>query len=232
VWKRHAAFGEGEVPPAKVELGPLSPQESEQLLRELCKQLTNVPPRLVEHVKNLGGSPRAIHELVRLLLESDVIVREGIIWRIEPANLAALALPKSYDEIVTGRLRVMDATQRRVLEMAAVVGEVSWLDAILALERHEQSVEDPDGPTLSQIAASGDHSRISVVAAIGKLVERDWLLEVPQSSVAGERELRFAYPNLWQIIYKGVDETKRRNYHAAVSRWLELLKSRPAPAGA
>ena len=230
LYERHPSFGDGEITPVRIELDALTENEAEQLFRELCRQLHEVPVELTKHARSLGGSPRAIHELVRLLLESDVIVREGIIWRIEPKNLAALSLPNSYDEIVTGRLRVMDATERRVLEMAAVVGEVSWLDAILALERHDQSSADPDGPTLAQIAASGDHSRISVVAAIGKLVERDWLLEVPQSSVAGEREFRFAYPNLWSIIYKGVDETKRRNYHAAVARWLELHPEGRGPA--
>jgi tetratricopeptide (TPR) repeat protein len=222
LWQRHAAFGEGEVPPTKIELGPLTPAESEQLLRELCKQLSEVPQRLVVHVKNLGGSPRAIHELVRLLLESDVIVREGYLWRLDPEKLTTMTLPKTYEELVAARLRVMEATERRVLEMAAAVGETSWLDAIIALERSNQPFKDPDGPTLSQIAASGDHSRLVVVAAIGKLVEREWIVEVPQSSVSGERELRFAYPNLWSIVYKSMDESRRRGYHAVVARWLEL----------
>ncbi len=222
VWKRHAAFGDGEVAPIKIELGALTAGESEQLLRELCKQLSDVPARLVGHVKNLGGSPRAIHELVRLLLESDVIAREGYLWRLDAEKLAAMTLPRTYEELVAARLRVMEATERRVLEMAAVVGETSWLDAVIALERSNQPITDPDGPTLAQIAASGDHSRVSVVAAIGKLVEREWIVEVPQSSVTGERELRFAYPNLWSIVYKSIDESRRRNYHAVVARWLEL----------
>ena len=38
--------------------------------------------------RTLGGSPRAIHELVRLLLESDVIVREGYLWRLDADKLA------------------------------------------------------------------------------------------------------------------------------------------------
>ncbi len=222
LYERHPAFGEGEYSPTKIELGSLSAPEAEELLRELCRPLHEVPGNLIAHVRTLGGSPRAIHELVRLLLESDVIVREGMIWRIDAENLASMRLPKTYEELVAARLRVMDATERRVLEMAAVVGETSWLDAILALERHGARTSDPDGPTLAQIAASGDHSRIAVVAAIGKLVEREWLAEIPQSSVAGERELRFAYPNLWTIVYKGIEEPKKRGYHAAVARWLEL----------
>jgi tetratricopeptide (TPR) repeat protein len=220
--ERHPGFGDGEVAPTKIELGALTPAESEQLLKELCKQLPEVPQRLVVHVRNLGGSPRAIHELVRLLLESDVIAREGMMWRLDAAKLAPFTLPKTYEDLVAARLRVMEANERRVLEMAAVVGETSWLDAIIALERANQPFEDPDGPTLAQIAASGDHSRQTVIGAITKLVEREWIVEVPQSSVAGERELRFAYPNLWSIVYKGIDDARRRAYHAVVARWLEL----------
>ncbi|HEU0029494.1 MAG TPA: tetratricopeptide repeat protein [Kofleriaceae bacterium] len=234
--ERHPAFGDGEVAPVRIELAALSTAESEALLRELCKKLGDVPASLVGHVRKLGGSPRAIHELVRLLVESDVIVREGITWRFDATQLSAMKLPASYEEIVSARLRVMDAIERRVLEMAAVVGETSWLDAILALERSHGShfasarSTDPDGPTLAQIAASGDHSRIAVVAALGKLVEREWLTDVAQSSIPGERELRFASPNLWSVVYKAIDDGKRRAYHAAVARWLELHPEGRGPA--
>ncbi len=230
LYERHTSFGDGEVAPQKIEIGALTQAESEALLRELCKQLPEVPERLAGHIRTLGGSPRAIHELVRLLLESDVIVREGLMWRLDAAKVATMPLPKTYEELVAARMRVMETTERRVLEMTAAVGEVAWLDAIIALERSGQRTADPDGPTLAQIAASGDQSRLIVVAALGKLVEREWLIEVPQSSMTGERELRFAYPNLWSLVYKSIDETKRRGYHAAIARWLELHPEGRAPA--
>lgn len=235
LFDRHPAFGDGEIAPQRFDLGVLAPSEAEDLLRELCKQLPEIPAALVAHVRSLGSSPRAIHELVRLLHESDVIVREGMMWRLDSAALAAMPLPKSYDEVVAARLRVMEPTERRVLEMAAVIGETSWLDAVLAVERASQrelerareesglrKLADPDGPTLAQIAASGDHSRLAVVAAIGKLVEREWLVDVTTSTIAGERELRFAYPNLWQLVDRAIDDTRRRAYHGTVARWLEL----------
>ncbi len=230
LFERHAAFGDGEVAPTRIELPALTPNESEELLRELCKQLPQVPARVVAHVRALLDSPRSIHELVRLLLESDVIVREGVMWRIEESKLAGLELPKTYADLVGERLRVMDPTERRVVEMAAVIGETSWLDAILSLERSGQRTDDPDGPTLAQIASSGDHGRIAVVAAIGKLIERGMLVEVTQSTISGERELQFSYPGLWQLIYKGLDEARRRNHHAIVARWLELHPEGKAPA--
>jgi tetratricopeptide (TPR) repeat protein len=222
VLAKHPTFGDGDITPVRLEIGPLSSNEAEDLLRELCKQLQKVPTVLTEHVRTMSGSPRAIYELVRLLLETSCIVREAMAWRIDDKALAAITLPRTYEELVAARLHVMEPLERRMLEMGATVGDTSWLDAILAVERHSQCGVDPDGPTLAQIASSGDQSRLAVVTAIGRLVEHAWLIEVPQSSVAGERELRFANSNLWSIVYKAIPEDTRCGYHAVVARWLEL----------
>ncbi|HSR99483.1 MAG TPA: tetratricopeptide repeat protein, partial [Kofleriaceae bacterium] len=218
----HPSFGEGDVTPVRIEVGALTPTEAEELLRELCKQLDQVPAVLSAHVRTMNGSPRSLYELVRLLLETHCIVHEGRTWRIEDKALAAMTLPRTYDELVAARLGVLEPLERRILEMGAAVGDSSWLDAILAIERHGQGGTDPDGPTLAQIAGSGDQSRQAVVNAIGRLVEHGWLIDVPQSSIAGERELRFSNAALWSIIYKAIPEATRRGYHAVVARWLEL----------
>ncbi len=226
VFDRHPSFGEGDVAPERIEVDKLGPDEAEQLLRELCRSLETIPMRLLVHARSMGGSPRALHELVRLLLESDCIVRgPGAMWLIDEQKLAATSLPRSYDEIVAARLRVMDAHDRRVLEMCAAIGETCWLDAVVALDRAttpSATRTDPDGPTLAQIAASGDQSRVAVTAALTRLVEREWLVEQAESSVPGERELRFAYANLWSIVYRGADEGRRRADHLTCARWLEL----------
>jgi len=69
-----------------------------------------------------------------------------------------------------------------------------------------------------------------VVTALGKLVEREWLTEVTLSSIAGERELRFASPNLWSVVYKNIEEPRKRALHQAVARWLELHPEGRGPA--
>jgi len=225
LFERHPSFGEGDHAPERIDLGQLAPDDAEHLLRELCRPLEVVPPALVRHARSLGGSPRALHELVRLMLESDCFVRgPGATWLVDTAKLVATTLPKSYDEIVAARLTVMDPGERRVLEMCAAIGETCWLDAVIALDRvlTVSNVSDPDGPTLSQIAASGDQSRVGVTAIVAKLIEREWLVEERESSVPGEREFRFAYPNLWTLVYRATDEARRRQCHHTCARWLEL----------
>jgi tetratricopeptide (TPR) repeat protein len=223
VFERYPSFGDGDVPLVRLDLGALGPEESEALLRELCKPLDEVPPALLSQARKLGGSPRALFELIRLLLESDVIVRSGgMSWMIDRARLATFRFPQTYEQLVAERLRVMDPVERDHLENAAVIGEAFWLDAVVALSRLEAlASNDPDGPTLGEIAASGDHSRAAVATALAKLVEREWIYEVRESSVPGEREYRFAYPNLWATVYEAVPETKR-HCHKMVAQWLEL----------
>jgi tetratricopeptide (TPR) repeat protein len=227
---RHPAFGQGDIAPVRIEIGAMTPAESEDLLRELCAPLDDVPAILTAHVRTMNGSPRTIFELVRLLLETSCIFREDHRWKIDHKALAMTALPRSYDDLVTARLKVLDPTERRVLEMAATVGDTSWFDAILALERHSQIGNDPDGPTLAQIAGSDDQSRQAVIVAVGRLVDHGWLIEVPQSSIAGERELRFASGNLWSILYDAMSEATRRTNHAIVARWIELHPEGMSPS--
>lgn len=228
----HPSFGAGEIVPERIELGPLSADDTDALVRELLRPLGTVPDRLLVHARSLGGSPRAVQELVRLLLESDCIVRgPGASWRLDAVRLAETQLPHTYEQLVHARLAVMDPVHRRILEMAATIGELCWMDAVLALERGETlRLDDPDGPTLAQIAASGDHSRTTVAAALTKLVEHEWLIESDPPTVAGERELRFAYPILHSLVGGGVPDARRRQYHRLAAQWLELRPEGRSPA--
>ena len=215
LYEKYPTFGDGDVPLLRIDLGPLDGDEAAALLGELCRPLDERPPRLLAHAKKLGGSPRALFELIRLLLESDVIVRSGSLsWKVDPKRMAATKLPNDYDELVAARLGVMEPAERDLIEKAAVVGETFWLDAVVALDRVSALESD--------IASSGDHSRQTVAQALSRLIEREWIITVDQSSVPGEREFRFAYPNLWTAIYEGINPDDLRDYHRTAAQWLEL----------
>jgi predicted ATPase len=220
----HPSFGEGEVPLERVDLGPLDQYEVENLMRELLRHVDRFPESIVEHAKKLGGLPRTLLELVRLLLEAEVIHRSGATtWSFDQARLARLELPTEHPEILARRLDTMPAADRDLLEKASVCGEVFWLDAVVALQRAAAlSVTDPDGPSLGDIAAAGDRTRLSTAQTLAKLVEREWIVDQTESSIPGEREYRFAYPPLWDVVYAGLDEASRRRYHRRVAQWLEL----------
>ncbi|RMH37702.1 MAG: hypothetical protein D6689_20840 [Deltaproteobacteria bacterium] len=231
LFERHPSFGEGDVTVTRLDLGPLDEDEAEALMRELCRPLDQVPDALIHHARRLRATPRALFELVRLLLESEVIVRTGAAtWTVDRDRLTSARIPADHDAIVAARLQVMGPAERDLIEKAAAVGETFWLDAVVALVRIAAlKPEDPDGPTLAEIAQAGDHTRVSVAQTLAKLVEREWIVDITDSSVPGEREYRFAYPQLWSAAYNAIDEATRRRYHRLVAQWLEL---RPEGRGA
>ncbi|HWM87808.1 MAG TPA: tetratricopeptide repeat protein [Kofleriaceae bacterium] len=231
LYERHPSFHKLDTTPERIDLGPLDQIEAESLLRELCRALDATPPRLIEHAGALGGSPRALYELVRYLLESDLVVPSGQSgWRVDEDALGGAELPASHEQLVAERLRIMLPDDRDLLEMGAVIGETFWLDGVVALVRvREQDGTDPDGPTLAAIAAAGDRTRSTAAEVMARLVDREWVREVEPSSVPGEREYRFAYPYLWSAVYERIDPAVRRGAHRVVAQFLEL---RPEGRGA
>ena len=224
LFDRHPSFGDVDTALDRVDLGALDDTEVEELMRELCRPLDRIPPRLLAHARKLGGSPRALFELMRFLVESEVVVRSGArSWRVDEPALLRAALPDSHEELVAARVRVMADVDRDVLEMAAVIGETFWMDGVVALLRvRDLETSDPDGPTLARIAALGDQTRSWAGGAILRLIEREWIVEVEATTIPGEREFRFAYPYLWSTVYDGMAADKRRAYHRVVAQSLEL----------
>jgi tetratricopeptide (TPR) repeat protein len=251
VFDVHPAFGEGDFDAQRIELGPLPHGEATTLLGALLAPAGEAPAELAQKVRTgLGGSPRAMVDLVRLLVDAEVIepvlaaaeptVRTTLSetavptpplstptpgFRFEPAALRAFlgAMPLSHDEILSERLRLLPAGERDLLDRAAVCGERFWLDAVVALVRAAAlETAGPDGPTLTEIAGAGDRTRQAAAASLARLERAGWVQESSHPQIPGEREWRFAYQPLQEIIYGGVAERPRRSYHRLLAQWLEL----------
>jgi tetratricopeptide (TPR) repeat protein len=223
LFERHPSFGHTDVPLERVELQPLSDDEARALWRAIAAPLELVPPKLEGHALRLGGNPRAIVELGHYLVEAAAIVFRDRRWIVDGEALRKAKLPDSHEQLVAERVRIMDSSERDILEKAAVIGESFWLDAIVSLARVDsQKGTDPDGPTLAAIAEAGDDARTHIAAVLSRLEGREWLAPSPQSTVAGEREFRFSYPHLWSSVYDLISDERRRRYHKLVAQWLEL----------
>lgn len=228
LFESHPSFGEGDVSLQRIELGPLSDDESAELFAELCRAAGTPPTELARHARErMGGVPRALTELTRYLLELGAIAQTGNEWKFDPERLVGANLPDDLGGVVAARLRVMAAGERDLLEKAAACGEAFWLDAVVMLVRAaaiyaQGGRGDPDGPTLGEVAAAGDRTRLEVEAALTELARRGLCTEQPHSSIPGEREYRFAYPPWWESVYDGIDGAARSRYHRLVAQWLEL----------
>jgi tetratricopeptide (TPR) repeat protein len=224
VLRRHPNWGQGDFDAHAVQCEPMPPADAQGLLCELAQQDADVMPAELTHIARdrLGGSPRAITDFVRFLLESGVLTPDEGRFRLSRPGLGQVSLPRSHEDILRARLRALPGSERSLLEKAAAIGEAFWLDATVALVRAAAiSHEDPDGPTLQEIAAAGEKTRFAVAATLNRLRDRGLVVDCAESSIVGEREFRFAYAPIWDLTYEGLDELPKRRYHRLGAQWLE-----------
>lgn len=228
LFETHPSYGQGDVSLERIDLGPLSSEEAEELFLDLTRGAGLPPAKLVEHARDrLAGSPRALIELVRYLVDSGLIRRPSATspaWSFDLERIAAEELPATLGEIIDARFHTLDPSERDLLEKAAVCGKRFWLDALVSLVRSAaiDQGSDPDGPSLGEIVAAGDGTRAELAGALKQIEERGLIVESPSSIFVGEREYHFAYPPWWEVVSDNLDADARRRYHRLLAQWLEL----------
>lgn len=223
----HPSWARGDYEHQHVTLSPLGDDDAEALAGDLVWRAP-LPAALREHVRDkLHGNPRAIEETFRYLVEVEAARPTGAgPFVFDDVALSALPLPTTIDEILWARLRALPPAERDLLEKAAAVGELFWLDAVVALVRAD-ALEggDPDGPTIAELGAAGDRSRVAVAEGLSRLRARGFVRERTISQIVGEREYRFLGP-AHALAYELAPEADRRRYHRVLAQWHELRPGR------
>ncbi len=116
------------------------------------------------------GNPLFVGELVRMLVQDGVLVREGERWTTD-AQLSALQMPPTIQALLAARIERLRPDERTVLERAAVIGrqfsraalaellprEVNDLDRVLEALRRSELVESDSGWFLGEPALRFHH---------------------------------------------------------------------------
>lgn len=213
---RRPGWGSSTADHTRIDLPPLSRPDAEKLLRGLLARAEPLPRDLVEDACELTrGNPFFIEELVRVFQSNGTIVvspgNEGK-WRIDAARATQATLPMSVEEAIQARIASLSPAERDLLEKAATLGSVFWLGALVVLHRLEN--DDP-----SRNFAVEAKARIE--ATLEELVERDYLLPMPDSSVPGEAEYIFKHNLEHDLVLKLVPPERARRYYRAAAEWLE-----------
>jgi len=220
----HPSFGQGEFDSLQIDLPSFEPQDGEALLKALLAPCGEVPEEILSIVRNRrDASPRVVGELMRLLLEAGVVDAATDPWGTDLGMLKKLTIPATHEGIIRKRLESLAAGDSLVLEKCAACGEVFWLEAVVALIRSGSIASgEPDGPNLEVIADTGERTHQSVAGALNRHVTRGFIVESDVSQIRGQREYRFAYPPIWNLVYERIDAVDRCHYHQVIAQWLEL----------
>ncbi len=210
---RRPSWGQGTVDHTRVEIGPLARPESEKMLRSLLARAEPLPKGLVEDACELtAGNPFFIEELVRVFKSNGTITAQGDRWRIDAARAQQVELPMSVEEAIEARIAALSTAERELLEKAATLGSVFWLGALVVLGRLDVDERNP---------SFAFEERARIEATLEELVERDYLLRMPDSSVPGEIEFIFKHNLEHDLIQKLLTAERARRYHLLAAEWLE-----------
>jgi class 3 adenylate cyclase/tetratricopeptide (TPR) repeat protein len=122
-------WGGGRLRATAIELEPLAPSESEELVEALLEEVelpTSVREALLDKTE---GNPLFVEETIRMLVE-------------QPADqTSAERIPDTIQALIAARIDRLPRTEKAVLQRASVVGRVFWAGALGKLSPDVEDVE-------------------------------------------------------------------------------------------
>ncbi len=143
------------------------------------------------------GTPFFVLEVVKLLAEEGAITQDSGIWRTA-GDLEKMEIPSRIYDVVERRLNRLMEEHRDMLECASVIGEEFSTDILGNL--------------------TGTR-RVVLLRNLGKIEKNHRLIHYLKN------RYRFDHTKIWEVLYEGIPEELRREYHGIVAEILERCHS-------
>lgn len=211
----------GEARHRLLELAPLSDEGAVAIMKHLLAPCEDGPPQaLIDSACTFAaGNPLLLEQMVRIyhdkgVLEEVTVLSEEPRWRVDLDKLEHAKLPITIEDAVNARITALDAYELTLLEQAAAMGAVFWSGAFVPLSRMGR-----EAPPLWDQAAEGDVDEIR--EALVDLVERDYILKLPDSTFPGTEEYVFKHNREREAIQRRTKKSAEKRYHHGIADWME-----------
>jgi len=177
------SWGGGNPRASAIELTGLSDEESAELADALLAGETPAARRALV-LERAEGNPLFLEETARMLLDAD---GDGSVDRI----------PDSVQALIAARIDLLPAAEKRLLQVAAVIGRVFWRGALERL--------------VPELATDG---------GLGLLCDRDLIADVERSTIPGDRAYQFRHVLIRDVAYAGMTKAERAENHRRFAEWI------------
>lgn len=180
-----------------INLDPLDNADSCQLM-SLLLELENMPEQLTERILDRAeGNPFFLEQILnRLIDEGHFALREG---RWGPVgDMSLVEVPENVQAAVIARLDLLGPQERRVIQLASVVGRTfsrRLLDHLAGAENLE-----------------------SIITTLGR---RQLVVESRDPAPEGDTEYKFKHVLTRDVAYDTLPRRERGHAHSAVAGWME-----------
>ena len=202
IYDRRPDWGSERQRRPELKLRGLSRLEEQQLVHQILQRAESVPKPLLQLLlERSEGNPLYIEELIKMLIEDRVILKEEPFWRIELERLARVKVPPTLTALLQARLDALFPTERLLLQRAAVIGRIFWTNALAALD-------------------SAEADSIDLEETLHSLAQRQLIFGREPSAFEGTAEYIFMHAILRDVAYDSVIPSHRRSYHENTALWL------------
>jgi len=197
IFERRPHWGEGLEYHQRLEVKPLTKRDSRLLVDEILQRVERVPVELRDLVvKGAEGNPFYIEELIKMLLEDGVIVKDEAHWRVKMHRLAEVDVPTTLTGVLQSRLDSLPQGERALLQQASVVGRIFWDRVLQHMVNQEVDRVPGDG----------------IGTSLSSLRGRELIFHREGSTFAGSEEYIFKHALLRDVTYESVLKRLRKVY--------------------
>jgi class 3 adenylate cyclase/tetratricopeptide (TPR) repeat protein len=192
-------WGGGKWNATSIFLEPLSDQESGVLIGNLVGEALFDDAVRARIQEAAAGNPLYVEEMVSMLVDDGVLQRANGRWVVE-GDLSQVRVPSSIQVLLASRLDQLAAAERRLLERAAVEGNVF----------HRAAVDMLTAPD----------ERADIDRTLQSLVRKE-LVRPGRAAFTGEEGFGFRHPLIREAAYEALPKQVRGDLHEAYAAWLE-----------
>ncbi len=204
-----------------VDLVALDDSAAAAVMAALLAPCTSNAAKLVDSaVAFAGGNPMMLEQMVRIyhdvgvLTETHAPLASEPSWEVHLDRLSSAKLPMTIDDAVQARIAALEPEEKQLLEYASVMGSVFWRGGFVALYRAGE-----DAPEYWSLEDDDEAPRIDEI--LGDLVERDYVLKLPDSTFPGTDEYIFKHNKERIALESRISSTSKKRYHQTIADWLE-----------
>jgi len=181
----------------EINLKQLSTLESRQLVETLLA-IDNLPESVKEMIlQKSEGNPFFIEEVIRSLIDRDLIYREGERWKAR-GEIIGLDVPDTIQSIILARVDRLEVEAKYVLQCASVIGRLFKYRLLEHLSRQERNLD----------------------RYLSDFEERDLVYE---ERTIPELEYAFKHALTQETTYQGILAQRRQKFHHQVAQGIEAL---------
>ena len=228
LYDRRRDWGGGRRNFTTIVLESLSKEETSDLVDALLKT-EDIPGVLRYTILNRAeGNPFFVEEIVRMLIDQKVLIKEDGYWRIGTQNESILSelaspaappddtlidlhyvfplprVPDTIQGVLAARVDLLSPIEKRVLQHACIIGRTFWLSALIEIA--------------SDLATS------TIVDTLDSLIQRDFIVvaeKQARSPVENDQVFTFKHVLIRDVVYNNIPRMRRSQEHAQLALWLE-----------